>query len=891
MKLNYILAFFTSFFVANTSLAQCIPGAVTESIWGTPDDFIFGFTADSNLTDVDTLQVVQGVDTAVVLQYLLPKKQFVSQTGVTGDATVNSLQIIGVTGNPTGLNWTLDSAANGNNNTYNPQSYRYGSVTVCGTTFATPGVKTLTVSAIGCGSLFGISECQGQTFPLYIEVLPAQGGNSSFEFTPPLGCNNMDVDFEATFVSPDPVIFPVEAFYWNLGDGTTTTGTTITAHNYSTPGVYPVKLDIALSEFYISSVRVIATGGWWVDIEEASSLQNPELYGTVNGITIPEQPSGRDVTWSTDIVLSSSNIGGQIFDADNGGFFGSDDDDLGTGSTTITPSDGGSFAINTANYSMTGVINKRISDTISVWDTIFVYPPSVAMVNSSNGTSFCGDDSTFLTVGSGYDAVQWYEDTTVLVGETNDSLKVNTAGNYYAVVLASGSICEGYSDTITISVDGIVMPVIVSTANGIGIDNPNGYDVQWFSNGVPIPGATLDELDDLSSGNPFSVTVTNLSGCSSESMAFDGCIGGYADAPNGTAVDGAVATTFEAIGFSYNSQTEIAWAVTPVADGMISTAADVAAINNENIYLGNGDEIDLMLNCNALQGAGDYYLTPFLIEAVDLPQFPFPYTDTMCIPQMDLAISFVCDNPQTNWSIANVNVIDPAGNAIDILALSPIPINYPLGPQLICGALNGNLPSISLFDLSPNSNPNGTWTIEISNSDYDTTEVMNISVPAFEVSLLAADCGDITADMVYTFGPYNVSVQPGETEVITIKVPPLPTDFPTIASSCSAFGTPVEIQVTNCISSIEDIVNTENIKLYPNPNNGRFTLDFDVLERNDVKISVMDITGRIISVENYDSVEGKFNESFDLRNNLKAGFYLMNIEIGEYNTQQKFIVN
>ena len=884
MKFKIILSFFALLVLKTNLNAQCIPGAVTPAIWGTPSNFVLGFTADADITDTDTLQIVQGMDTTVVLQYLLPKQQAITSP-ITGTATVTSVSILGVAGMPVGLNWTLDVDATANGNSYNPQTNRYGSVTICGTTFSSPGVKTLTVSAQGCGSLSGITQCQGQSFPLYIEILPGSGGNSAFTISPPVGCNSMDVDFEAIFPSPDPVLFPLD-FEWDFGDGTTGTGANINAHNYAAPGTYPVKLDVLINEFYISSVSVVASGGWYPDIEELTSVQSPELYGNVNGISLPEQSSGASKTWTTDIILSSANITGQMFDKDtNTPIFGSADDNLGSGSTTVTPTNNGSFGITTSNFIMTGVIKKRLGSIITVWDTVTVYPSSVATVTSSNGTAFCGNDSTILTVGTGYDFVQWYEDTTLLIGETNASLFVNTAGSYHAVVVSTGNICEGTSNTITIAVDVVSTPVILPTGSGLEISNPNSYDVQWFSNGVPIPGAIGNQLTDLSSGNPFMVTVTNANGCSSSSVMFEACIGGSATAPNGTAVVGGTATTFEAVGFAYNTQTEIGWAVSPVADGMLTSAADVAAINNNNVYIGNGTQLDLLLNCNSMSGPGSYYLTPFLMEATALEEFPFPYSDSTCVPTMGLDISFDCVN--TNWEIGNAEVIDPAGNSINLLSLSPIPISFPIGPQLVCGALGGTIPGVSLFGIAPNSNPNGTWNIEVENSG---TGVMNITVPAFQISLLAADCSDVTSDMVYDYGPYNLSIAPGATQSIAIKVPPLPTNFPSIANTCSAFGTPVEIQVTNCVNAIEDLVNTANINLYPNPNNGKFTLNLDVLERNDVTISIVDVTGRKVLNRNYASVLGNFTETFDLKNNLNTGFYFMNIEVGSYSTQTKFII-
>ena len=68
--------------------------------------------------------------------------------------------------------WSTDAAAFANNNTYNPQTYRYGCVSLCGETFAAPGIYTIVVNIQGCGSLSGLTACDAQTTNLYLEVLP-----------------------------------------------------------------------------------------------------------------------------------------------------------------------------------------------------------------------------------------------------------------------------------------------------------------------------------------------------------------------------------------------------------------------------------------------------------------------------------------------------------------------------------------------------------------------------------------------------------------------------------------------------------------------------------------------------------------------------------------------
>ncbi|MGB1315366.1 MAG: hypothetical protein ACPG4Y_05060, partial [Chitinophagales bacterium] len=620
---------------------------VKETWWASPADMDFGFTQDSvNLFNTDTVTFIQGLDSLIDLQYLMPKKFDASAQsgGIVGIVDVQSITVNSVVGLPVGLQYSLDAAGTASGSSYSPQNYRFGAVSLCGTTFAPEGIYQIDVNitaTISAGS-------GGETIPLYVRIISE--GNPYFSMTPSLGCNTVEVDFASKVPSPNPIIYPIN-FEWDFtNDGTIDATGSSASYNYTTLGNHEVNFVYTLDEFYISAATMNATetDACFCDFTIITCLDGAEPYLRINAgngdVSLPAG-SGDNVTWtSLDIPISTTAIVTNFWEYDLVGgddFLGSD---IYTMANTLFDGQIISFSIGSCG-SASLTISKRSLAPQNFIDTVKVYPSSTATATSSNGTSFCNGDSTTLDLGNGsFDFIQWYLDSLELVGETNATLTATASGNYYAEVLNAGSVCLGISNSIMIATDGPTTPVIVSSNTTLEINNPNSHSVQWFSNGIPIPGATSNELNDLSNGGPFSVVLTNANGCSTSSGNFTGCLGGYASAPNGTDVDGDVATTFEAIGFSYNSQTEIAWSVTPVADGMITTAADVAAINNANVYQGNGNQIDLLLDCNTLQGEGTYYLTPFLIEAVELPQFPFPTTDTLCEPSMSLDISFDCVN-------------------------------------------------------------------------------------------------------------------------------------------------------------------------------------------------------------------------------------------------------
>src|SRR5690606_19829768 len=79
-----------------------------------------------------------------------------------------------------------------------------------------------------------------------------------------------------------------------------------------------------------------------------------------------------------------------------------------------------------------------------------------------------------------------------------------------------------------------------------------------------------------------------------------------------------------------------------------------------------------------------------------------------------------------------------------------------------------------------------------------------------------------------------------------------------------------------------------NFNVYPNPNNGTFTISFDSKTSNDIKISVYDIRGRQILAEQYQN-SGTFNQNISL-NNAEAGIYIVNVEDGNTKEIRKIVV-
>lgn len=97
------------------------------------------------------------------------------------------------------------------------------------------------------------------------------------------------------------------------------------------------------------------------------------------------------------------------------------------------------------------------------------------------------------------------------------------------------------------------------------------------------------------------------------------------------------------------------------------------------------------------------------------------------------------------------------------------------------------------------------------------------------------------------------------------------------------------IQVCSQVATLS----TENFgladfKIYPNPNNGAFNVQFSSDSSNDIKIGVHDIRGRQIFDKSYQNT-GLFSQSLEL-NNVQAGVYLVTVQDGDRKEVKKIVV-
>lgn len=102
---------------------------------------------------------------------------------------------------------------------------------------------------------------------------------------------------------------------------------------------------------------------------------------------------------------------------------------------------------------------------------------------------------------------------------------------------------------------------------------------------------------------------------------------------------------------------------------------------------------------------------------------------------------------------------------------------------------------------------------------------------------------------------------------------------------CNDFRKPVGISEIFTDSGVQ----RENLLIYPNPVNDKANIKFEILNENEASITVMDLSGRIISEQRNSVVKGMNEMNIDF-SHLVAGTYVMQVVSGNQTFTNKFIV-
>lgn len=416
---------------------------------------------------------------------------------------------------PVGLNWVCNNNANGCN--YNPQVNQYGCVNVSGTPLLA-GDYNVTVSVMATLEVLGTFPT---TFDVFMRVNPAEvvTTNDGFSMSGFSGCSPITVEF----TNNNPGLL---AYSWDFGNGNTSTLENPAPQVYTTPGEYEVTYKAwdnltTVDVYTLTGLTINSMSGYgegFPSYEAADAfyvlLQNGTVVATSSIITDTDPP----VSWPASTLLDPAlTYTIEIWESDAAEPLLGGEDFIGTHTLNIGGCNG--CAAGTANISYT-ITHQQILPVplvISV-DTIEVFGNP-----GQPNIYFDSVNHTLHTDSIAYD-LQWYLAGSPISGANSASLVIDESG-MYSLIAISGGGCVAFSDTIQAVVcNENFVPGITQAGPEIEVENPGGYEVQWYLNGEAIPNAVSNTLP-ISQGGEYTAVLTSPLGCEITSESYISTIG------------------------------------------------------------------------------------------------------------------------------------------------------------------------------------------------------------------------------------------------------------------------------------------------------------------------------------------------------------------------------
>ena len=375
---------------------------------------------------------------------------------------------------------------------YDPDVSLYGCARVCGTPLV-PGWYEVTVPLIATLEFPGGD--QAAEYSIFIEVLPAAIGGGGIIPTATYGCDPLEVDFETSIHSLGAAGF---SYSWDFGNGSTSTEEFPPTQTYTAIGgietEYIVSHTITIDTigYQLDYVSVLGSGCDDCTIFGCTGLieaEKPDLYILIDDLGLTTWPGFENtsppVTFSLGIELDPLHTYTmQMKDYDTGAAGG--DDNCGT--FTFDGNDVGVNLLTAGSHDVEVSISHPVI-SYTFYDTITVYPSVATPEIILTGLNiFCEGDSAILDAtiitGGNY---QWFKDGDEIPGADSSSYIVIETGVYDLTVTGVGGCYAESAETSIEVFENPSAPALIVIGNVLTTSSP--WDVQWYYNGSPIPGA------------------------------------------------------------------------------------------------------------------------------------------------------------------------------------------------------------------------------------------------------------------------------------------------------------------------------------------------------------------------------------------------------------------
>lgn len=501
MKVKFSLIILLSIFSLCASAQEGCPGCVTALPVDMPEDTLFISTLPNgvagNYYDAD-------------ISFRMPKSTTpvaAVDSTVIGGLPINAITVKSIEGLPAGLSWEASQLE------FETSEETDGCAKFCGTPLAS---GMFMIEVVLEATVIIVKQESRLFIPLFIA--PPASMNEGFSMENNIGCGTAFVSFRNNIPSLGQTGY---SYFWDFGNGKTSTDENPTQQFYNQPGEYVVNYQarIDTNDFVLTSVTVLE--GDCTDL-----IGRPDYYISVI------DPSGEEIyvaqhfdneplplTFELEIPLDTGQYTLQVTDEDRG-LEGTDD------RCAEIP-----FTFSDSLLSRSGVVAvlgiEKPIDTIMTVDTVKVFElPASPKVTLAFNPPVCEGDTVTLTSNTYNSNLQWSKDNQIVVGETDQVLRATATGDY-TISYTSDLGCTVVSAPVQVGFESRpVEPIFENTDNLLSLvniaDSTAAVRFQWFLDGEPLPMETQTMLCATQSGN-YTLQIEDLNtGCTNtHSLALD----------------------------------------------------------------------------------------------------------------------------------------------------------------------------------------------------------------------------------------------------------------------------------------------------------------------------------------------------------------------------------
>lgn len=474
--------------------------------------------------------------------------------------------------------------------------------------------------------------------------------------------------------------------------------------------------------------------------------------------------------------------------------------------------------------------------------------PPVANITNTGNLNVCNGQTVLLSTNyCNTNTYQWQLNSNDIQGATNPTYTASVAGIYRVKVSAFAG-CETYSGTLTVTVNSITTPTITGNTSVCNSQTTlfnagSGYTSYLWSNGAST------QTTSLGVGNHY-VTVTGSNGCQ--------------------------ATAYVVVTQQISPSANISYSNNGLTYNFLSNQQD-----NPTTYswqFGDGGTSNQENPAHTYAQAGTYNVTLTVTNNCGSNTY-----------QETVTIGSTC-----NYSLSpNIIVCDSTGSVTTI--------NITTGDGCNWSVNTGDCSWLTIQPLSGSGASTVTVTIPATNDTFVKNcnfVIEGLNIPVTQYGKLGGlECFPIDTSVAVANSDLAANNIPNATYLWYRNGVPIPNTNSRFYTATQNGFYYVQISIGNCVyTSGDHYITVSNIgeisplifNVFPNPNNGSFTISAELIDNKDVQIMLYTTLGQLIYNKTIVPVSKKLNEEISIINQ-PAGVYYLQI-LGDNKSYYKKVV-